>query len=512
MSDNSSSNKKIAKNSIFLSIRMVIVLAITLYTTRVVLHELGVMDYGVYNVVCGFVLMFGFLNTSMSNGIQRFFNYEYGKNGEEGINKVYCTSFFIQVVLAVIVVLLLELAGLWYLHNKMVIPAERVQAAEWVFHISVLTFVIGILQAPLTAVVTAHERFDFYAVASIVDAILKLIIAFLLSVISSDKLVFYGILIVCVCLFDFVLYLAYCKIKFPLLRFRVSSIDKQLFNKMIGFSGWNLFGSFGGVMEVQGINLVMNFFFGPIVNAARGVATQVNAGVMAFVGNIETPVRPQLTQSYARGDYQRTMHLTYSVSKLSSAIILILSIPASFEIEYLLHLWLGNTVPEHAATFTVLVILTSLINSLNAAISNVVHATGVMRDYQIWSSIVRLCSIPVAIAFLCLYDIPELALISVLTFSGLAHIVSLFILRQLILFSIRDYLKEVVWPIFAVTLIDIVIVLIPHFLFCEGFIRLLVVCFCSLLSLGLLFYYFVFGEEERNMAKQIGCSVLKIFK
>ena len=495
MSENSLSNKRIAKNSIFLSIRMIVVLAISLYTTRVVLHTLGVVDYGVYNVVCGFVLLFGFLNTSMSNGIQRFYNYEYGQRGEQGAQRVYCTSIVIQLLLAIIVVILVEFFGLWYLHNKMVIPSERMIAAEWIFQFAIISFVLGIIQAPYAAAVTAHERFDFYAIVSVIEAVLKLVIVFLLNIILLDKLVIYGMLVTIVGVIIFLIYYVYCKRCFNELSFRWSSFNRALFKDMIGFSGWNLFGSLSGVMEVQGINLVLNFFFGPIVNAARGIATQVNAGVLSFVSNITTPVRPQVTQSYARGEVQRTIALTYSVSKMSSAIILMLAIPASIEIDYILHLWLGNSIPEHAATFTVLVLITQLVNSLNAAISNVVHATGIMREYQLWCSIVRLLSIPVSLIVLKVYSTPELALISVL-----------------IPISLRGYIREVAWPVLFALIIGIGVVYLPHYFLSEGFVRLVLVCIISLVVVSLTFFYFVFNENERMLSVQLLKPIFSFFK
>lgn len=512
MSDSGASNKRIAKNSIFLSIRMIVVLVISLYTTRVLLQELGVVDYGVYNVVCGFVLMFGFLNTSMSNGIQRFYNYEYGKNGEEGANKVYCTSLYIQILLAVIVAIVLEIVGLWYLNNKMVIPLERLDAAIWIFHFSIVAFVLGILQAPYAAAVTAHEKFDFYAIVSVLDVVLKLIIVYLLRVIPKDKLVVYGFLVAVIGVINLLLYYIYCKKKFNEICFARGRLDKDLFKKMLSFSGWNLFGSFSGVMEVQGINLVLNFFYGPVVNAARGVAAQINAGVQAFVSNITMPVRPQVTQSYARGEYDRTMNLTFSVSKLGSAIILIISIPAAIEIDYILELWLGNNIPDHTATFTVLVLITQLVNSLNAAISNVVHATGIMRDYQLWSSIIRLLSIPSSIAILHIYDLPELALISVFVFSCISHFVGLLIVRNIVTISLRKYFKEVVLRTLLVMIICTIVVYIPHVLLPVGILRLMASCLLSVLAVSIAFYYVAFDENEKNLSKQMIKPLCSFFK
>lgn len=511
MPDNLSSNKRIAKNTVFLSIRMVIVLVINLFTTRIVLQALGVVDYGVYNVVCGFVTMFGFLNTAMSNGIQRFFNYEYGKNGEEGANKVYCNSLYIQATLALIVVILVEVIGLWYLHNKMVIPADRMVAAEWIFQFSVLTFVVGIMQAPFSAAVTAHERMDFYAVVSVLDAVLKLGIAYLLLVIIGDKLIVYGILMAAISVINIFLYFAYCKNSFSEIRFN-RLFDKDLFKSMLGFSGWNLFGSFSGVMADQGINLVLNFFFGPIVNAARGVAIQVSGAVQSFVTNISMPVRPQVTQSYARGDLERTMSLTFSVSKITCAIVMAIAIPASLEIDYLLHLWLGENIPEHTATFTIIILLTSLVTNLNAATSGVVHATGIMRSYQLWGSMLRMISVPIAFAILKFYKIPEIALLSVLICQVLAHTVGLFVVRELVGMSIRNYILMAVNPIVLILLVSTTILYGIQFLLPDGFIRLVVVSLSSLLVVGILFYRIGFNNSERELVLKLFDSVLKKLK
>lgn len=511
MPDNSSSNKTIAKNSIFLSLRMVIVLLISLYTTRVILQILGVVDYGVYNVVCGFVAMFGFLNTSMSNGIQRFFNYEYGKNGEEGANSVYCTSIYIQALLAIIVVVIVEAFGLWYLHNKMVIPEDRMNAAEWVFQLAIFAFVINIMLAPFAAAVTAHEKFDFYAVVSVADALLKLGIVFLIQLVPADKLIVYGFFSTAVALFNFSIYFIYCKKKFTEIHFK-REFDRNLFKDMLGFSGWNLFGSFSNVMEVQGINLVMNFFFGPVVNAARGVANQINSGVQSFVSNITVPVRPQVTQSYAKGDIQRTIGLTYGVSKMSCAIVLLLAIPASIEIDYILKLWLGDSIPDHTSTFTMLILLTSVISNLNAPISNVVHATGVMRDYQLFASLTRLCSIPLAYFLIKIYKIPELGLIAVFVMSTITHMVCLIIARKLVKFSIHEYLRVVVYPTMFILVVVVALVYPLHYFMQEGWLRLILVCILSFVLTGLSFFYIAFNKSERQLALQLIRPIVNMFK
>lgn len=360
MPDNSDSNKRIAKNSVFLSIRMVVVMCISLYTSRVILNALGVEDYGVYNVVGGFVSMFAFLNTSMSNGIQRFFNYELGKNGEVGANKVYRTSLLIQLLLGVVIVALTETVGLWYLHNKMVIPEGRMLAAEWVFQFSIIGFLLIIMQVPYTAAVMAHEKMDFFSVISIADAIIKLVLVVILPHVRYDKLVAFGVLSLLIILFDFIAYFVYCKKKFPeiTLKKTESKFDRSLFGSMLGFSGWNVFGSFSNMMRDQGINLIINFFYGPIVNAARGIAMQVNGAVSSLASTILTPVRPQVIQSYARNELDRTMRLTFSISKFSLVFLMLLALPISVEVNFILNLWLG-IVPEHSQAFCIIILATS---------------------------------------------------------------------------------------------------------------------------------------------------------
>lgn len=508
----SSSNKRIARNTVFLSVRMVIVLVINLFTTRIILHALGVTDYGVYNVVCGFVAMFAFLNTSMSNGIQRFFNYEYGKNGIDSANKVYCLSLLIQASLALLIIILVEPIGLWYLHNKMVIPENRMLAADWIFQFSIISFVFGIMQAPYAAAITAHERLDFYAIVSVADALLKFIISYFINLVSSDKLIIYGLLMAFVSVFDLIAYYIYCKKHFKEISYK-PLFDKQMFKSMLGFSGWNLFGSFSGVMVNQGINLVINFFYGPAINAARGVALQVNGAVHSFVSNISIPVRPQVTQSYARGDMSRTMNLTYGISKISSVIILLLAIPASLEINFLLRLWLGDMVPAHTNYFTIIILSTSLITNLNWAISGVVHASGIMRDYQVFCSIIKIVSVPSAFVLLKYYDLPELALIAVLLCEGIAHTVGLLIVKKIVGMSLSFYFKEVILPLFFL-IVSSLVVLYPIMVFVpEGFLRLMILVVVNTIIVCGLTYVSYLNPKERIVVKQmLTNTILKKFK
>ena len=481
-----------------MAIRMVFVLGITLYTTRVILNILGVEDYGVYNVVCGFVSMFAFLNISMSNGIQRFFNFELGKNGVDGANKVYNTALLIQFILAIIIIILTESLGLWYLHNKMVIPDGRMFAAEWIFQFSVMSFLFIIMQAPYAAAVMAHERMDFYAIVSVLDAVLKLGIVFAIPVLPGDKLIVYGLLYSLINILNFVIYYIYCKNNFAEIKIK-RYFDKSLFQSMLGFSGWNIFGSISGVMKEEGINLVINLFFGPVVNAARGVAAQINGGLQSFVSNITTPVRPQVVQSYARGEYVRTMNLTYSVSKLSCCFLYLCALPVVLEIDYILRLWLGNTIPDHTNTFVIIVILTSFVNNLNAAVSGVIHASGKMMVYQTVSSTISLMCVPCSYFGLKFGMSPEFALLMVMGWAAISQIASLFILKTIVSYSIRDYLKSVLWPLLAVMIVTFWPALFIHEYMTSGFIRFLIVGITSVSVSSLGIYYIALNRSERGL-------------
>ena len=313
MSNNQQNNKRIIKNTLLLAIRQVVVMVMALYVSRITLKVLGVTDFGIYNVVCGFVVMFTFLNAAFTTGIQRFFNYEYGKNGTKGSNKVFVNAVVVQLVLSAIIVILLESIGLWYMYEKMVIPEERFTAAMWVFQVSVISTVVMMLQVPFNAAILAHEKMDFFAFLSVLNQVLKLIAVIILPHFYGDRLIIYGILLLGVTFVDFLLNAIYAKIHFSEINFRCN-VDRSLLKQMLSFSGWNVFGKFSYMMKEQGLNMVLNLFFGPSLNAARGLAFQVTGALNGFVSNINVAVKPQLTQSYAQGNYNRTFSLFYSVT------------------------------------------------------------------------------------------------------------------------------------------------------------------------------------------------------
>ena len=491
-----------------MNIRMVFVLGISLYTTRAVLSLLGVEDYGIYNVVCGFVSMFVFLNTAMSNGIQRFYNFELGKNGIEGAKKVYSASLVIQFFLAIIIVVFAETFGLWYLHNKMVVPETRMVAAEWIYQLSIWGFILVIFQAPYTAAVMAHEKMDYFALISVLDVILKLAIVFIIPHFTTDPLIFYGVLMTVINGIDLLLYWCYSKRNFIEISFERKQ-SSSLYKSMLSFSGWNIFGALSSVMKEQGINMVMNLFFGPVVNAARGVASQVNSGVMAFVQNVTVPVRPQVIQSYATGDIERTMRLTFSVSKLSSCLLLLVGLPVVVEIDYILKIWLGDNIPEHTATFIFIIVLTCIVSNLNYAISGVVHASGKMALYQISGGLTGILSVPAAYLVLKMGGTPESAIWVSFIAMAIAQVFALLILKRIVHYSIKQYLRYVILPFLWVLALSSIMSYTPHYLMNEGFLRFIVVLLVSIVTVIFLTYYTALDSGEKHLVSELIKSISK---
>lgn len=436
-------NQTIAKNTIFLYMRLAIVMIVNLYTTRVVLDVLGVSDYGVYNVVCGFVSMFGVLNTSMSNGIQRFYNFELGKSGEDALIKVYNTSIIIQIALATIVVVLLESIGLWYLNTQMEIPADRMMAANCIFQFAIISLVFVILQVPYSAAILAYEKMDYYAIVSIFDVLIKLFVAIIIPHLPGDRLIIYGLLLSTIGFLNFILYYVYTRYNFTHLRF-YKIFDKQLFKTMFAFSGWNIFGTFAYMMKGQGVNVLLNFFFGTIVNAANGVATQVSSAIQTFASNLVLAFKPQLTQSYAVGEYKRTERLMFSMSKISFMLVCIIAIPIMVDLEFVLKIWLGDNIPDHTITFTRLVIITMMISVLNTPITQVIHATGKMKRYQLTTSVIICSIVPISWLFLKWGYSADYVFYVGIVITIVNQIACVLVLNNVFEYSLSGYLREVV--------------------------------------------------------------------
>lgn len=502
MADNSASNKRIAKNSLYMSIRMIFVLLISLYTTRAVLKALGVEDYGVYNVVAGFVSMFAFLNNSMASATQRFFNFELGKHGEEGAQVVYNTSLFIHCFLAVLVVIVAIPVGLWYLHHKMVLPVGRMFAAECIFYFSAASLFLTIITVPFTAAVMAHEKMNFYAILGVLDAVLKLAIVLVLPFLSGDSLIWYGALFLSITLFNLVLYVGYCKQHFCEIRLDRQS-PRHLIGPMLSFSGWGLLGSFAYILRNQGTDLLLNAFFGPVLNAAKGVATQVNGALNSFCSSILTPSRPQVIQSYSQGNYERTWRLTFSVSKLVTLFYYLMALPICIEINFILHLWLGDHIPAHTSWFVIIILITNTFGSLVAPMSTVIGATGKVKFYQVLSSCSNLLTIPLAYLFLKFNAVPEYVFVAMFITMVTNHLAGLIAAKRYTDFSYTAYTKRVLLPILYVISFTLPFGIVALFVIPEGIVRFLVVFSASVVIVGITTYFIGLDREEKSMVQQL---------
>lgn len=498
----SDKNTTIAKNSLFLSIRMVLVLFVSIYTSRVFLNALGVIDYGIINVVSGFVAMFSFLNTSLANGVQRFYNSSIGKLGAKGVTLVFNTSLIIQASIALIVFFLLETGGLWFFYEKMVIPPERMGVAFWLFQFSAISAAIVIMQTPFSAAIMAHEKMNAYALISILDVFLKLAFAIALPYINYDRLLIYGFFSLGVVLINFVINLLYCKCKFRYLYLK-NEFNKGMFRNMLSFSGWNLFGTFACMAREQGLNVVLNLFFGPVVNAARGIAYQVSSALQGFVANLSLAAKPQMVESYAGGNSSRTIRLMYSMSKLSFIFLFVLAVPILLNIDFILHIWLGDIVPEHTASFIVLVIMASFMNNLNAPLSNVVYATGKMKNYEVTFSVINLLIIPISYIALCFGAPAESAFLVYFIMTIFVQIGCLLVLRTLIDISLLEYTKKLIVPIMLIVTIAMPLIWIFNGFLNEGWIRLFTEYLLITVISVPLFYLFSLDKAEKNMVNSI---------
>lgn len=445
MANYSENNKRVAKNTLFLYLRMFLILIVTLYTSRVVLKVLGVEDYGISNVVGGVISMVSFISTSVANGFQRFFNIALGEGDEDKLRKYFSASMSVELILSIICLVIAETVGLWFVNTQLTIPAERMVAANWVYQCAIITFILALFKAPYNAIVVAYEKMDIYAYVSIFEAVGKLLVAFAIQIVLFDKLIAYSLLHLAL---SFIVWYAFV---FFARKCNKSLSSKPYFEKtivldMLSFSGWNLFGTMAHTLKGNGLNIVLNMFFTPAVNAARGVAYQVSASIMQFSRSFLTASRPQVVKYYAQKDYSAMTTLTNSISRYSFLLLWILSMPLIGNMDFIMKLWLGEGMPELAPKFCTIVLFTSLIETFSAPIATLVHASGKMKTFQIVVSSVIMLVIPLAYIVLKLGGSPESALYVSLFVVILAQIVRLILIRKIVPFSIKSYLKDNIMP------------------------------------------------------------------
>lgn len=483
--------KRIAINTVFLYFRMILVMGVTLYTSRIVLKELGVTDYGIYNVVGGVVAMVSFLNTALSNGYQRYFNIALGKQNIVELQTVFSVSLTIQVAMVTLSIILCETVGLWFVNTKMSIPPDRLYAANWVYQSSILIFVFVLIRVPYHAIIIAHEKMNLFAYLSIVEVLLQLGVVYALSIFNGDRLIIYAILMTLIGLFVMISYIYFARKCNGGLRLELT-FEPHFLKGMLSFSGWNVFGSIAHLLRGNGLNILLNVFFTPAINAANGFASQVSGGVTALAHNILTASRPQVIKHYAIGNIEAMLDLTYNVSRYVFCMLWIMSYPIMLKIDYIFKLWLGNETPPYTAIFTVLVLCTGVIEAFAAPISTLVHATGKMRKFQIWVSAVIISVIPISYIILELGYSPESVFYVSLLVGICAQLTRLYIIKGLVPeFSYRQYWKKVLKPCFSLVTVSVLVIgclkytVLYHLPQFVELIFLIILTSCLVFSIGL---------------------------
>lgn len=493
--NNSSNNKRIAKNTILMYFRMFITMSVQLYTSRVILENLGVTDYGIYSIVGSFIVMFTFISGPLEAATQRFMTFELGRGNENRINVVFNMSMFSHILLALCLALVIELAGIWYINNKMQMPVERLPAALWTFHFSVFALTVNLCKTPFSSLIVAYERMSYYAYVSIIDVALKLLSATALAYFAVDKLKLYAVNITLVSIIGFIILWIYCKSQFKQIKL-LYVWDRRLFKDMTSFSGWTMFGSVASMTSNQGLNILLNYFFGVVVNAAMGIATQVSSAVNQFVENFQIAFRPQIVKYYAAGDKTNLYSLMCNATKISTILFLAIACPVMFNIEFLLEIWLKNP-PGQTGQFTIMFFLMAYIATLAAPLVMVVQATGTIKKYQMVVSSCIMLTILFSVILLNLGVSAITVLFTKLLVDMLCYLVRLLFVRKFIRLSIRYYTIKALLPNFRLILISILYMLFVNSFFYAGWIKLITTTLLFFIAYIPLVLYLGFNKSER---------------
>lgn len=490
-------NKRIAKNTLLLYVRMLFTMAVSLYTSRVVLNALGVEDFGIYNVVGGVVAMFGFINGAMTGTTQRYITFELGKRNLLQLQKVFCTSVNIHTLISLLIIVLAETIGLWFFYHKMTIPVERINAALWVYQFSILSAVVMIMSVPYNATIIAHEKMSAFAYISVLEVTLKLLIVYLLLLGDFDKLKLYALLVFCIQLIIRMIYGSYCKRHFAETQYRFIW-DRKLFKEMVGFAGWNLWGSCAAIAFTQGLNLLLNLFFGPAINAARGIAVQVQAAISQFSGNFQMALNPQITKSYATGDYGYMHSLIFKSSKFTFFLLLFLSMPVMVETETILTIWL-KIVPDYTVTFLRLMLCVTIIDAVANPLMASAAATGKVRVYQSVVGGILLAILPISYIVLKLGGDPASVFIVHLCVCAVAFTVRLFIIRPMIKLSLSAYMVQVILKCLGVAVVAAILPLLLKSAMPAGSLyTFIIICTMCAISVSCTAYWLGLNQSERK--------------
>lgn len=509
MSDTTANNKRIAKNTLLLYTRLLFTMAVGLFTSRVILNTLGIDDYGVYNVVAGAVSMFSLLTGSLSAAISRFLTYTLGKGEQDKLVTVFSMSVNIMVGMACVVIVLAELIGVWFLNTEMNIPQERLYAANWVLQFSIITFAINLISVPYNAAIIAHERMSVFAYISILEVSLKLIIVYILHVSPIDKLITYSFLFAAVAVIIRIVYGMYCSCHFDECHYRFT-YDKYIFREMTGFAGWNFFGSASVLLNNQGVNIITNIFFSVTINAARGVAAQVESIIRQFATNFTMAINPQITKSYASGNLEYTYSLICRSSKFCYLLMLFFAVPFMFEAETIMKLWLGNY-PTYAPLFLRLSLIITMIDLLGNSPAIAAWATGNIKRYYIYVGTAVNLMLPISwIAFAIGMPAYASYLIGIAVYL-LTLIIKIYIIKGLIGFSVRRYLREVLTYVIISTFVAFFVPAVLYMLLPRTLGGALLLIAISFVWLTLSIYYTGLNRNERKETNRIVVGKVQLF-
>lgn len=488
--------KRIAKNTLLLYVRMIVIMLISLYTSRVVLRVLGVEDFGIYNVVGGVVSVLSLMTASIGSSIIRFLTYELGTGNKEKLQRIFSTAINIQLVFSAIAIIIAETIGLWFLYNKMNIPAERMDAAFWVFQLSLTTFVISLINVPFHASILSHERMGVYAFVSIGEAVVRLLCIISLSYITWDKLICYAAILVALGVVVRIVYGIYCSRNFAECRYTFH-LNRELAKEMFSFAGWNMFGSGSYLLMTQGVNMLINIYFDVIMNAARGIACQVEHSIATFYNNFTQALNPQITKQIAQKEYAASNKLIATGSKTAFYLALMMGAPICIEMSYVLKLWLGE-VPEITTYFAQLAIVSQLISVVSIPLITAMLASGRIRNYQIIVGGIGLMVFPISWLLLDMGMGPETPYIVVIVCYIFQLAIRLYMLIDLVKFDAKGFIVNVLLRCCVVCLLTFIAPLVISYLMEEGFLRLVFVVLASTASLIVAVYAFGLNGEERE--------------
>ena len=500
-------NSRIAKNTLLLYFRMFFTMTVNLYVSRVVLKVLGVEDYGIYNVVGGVVAMFSVISGSLSAAIGRFLTFELGTGNDKKLRRIFSTAITVQYLMAVTIIILAEVIGVWFLNAKMNIPADRMGAANGVLQCSIFTFAINLISIPYNASIVAHERMSVFAYVSILEVILKLIAVFMLYVITIDKLKLWALLLLGIAIVIFFTYRAYCKRKFKECNSQFI-IYKPLLKQMTSFAGWNFIGASSSVLRDHGVNVILNLFCGPAINAARGISMQVSSAINGFTTNFMTALNPQITKSYVAQNQKYLMELIQRGGRFSYYLLLFFSLPVFIEISTILDIWL-DIVPPHTIMFVRLILIQILIESISGPLITAMLATGQIRNYQIVVGGLQLLNFPISYLMLKFGFFPEITVIIAIILSLCILFVRLIFLRDMIKLKVRYFIRHVLGNISIVTLLSAILPCCLYLNMPEGWVRFFLICCTAPLSIAIIIYFIGCDLEERMFMKNKFMQLLK---